>query len=221
MLLDGIQSEDLCKIRSNAGDKKTTGVDVENKLNGVYKKQYRIRLNHQILTDYGVFYPQALYNDLVFELTLAPATKVVRGADGSKLVYKLTNIQLEYEMMYSHTLADEATNAYSRGKEFAYDHVMREEVVSFAKGTDARLNIRVNPQRRSLKAILLLFIEPYVAGARDTEKYINPDNTKVNVTINGSPNMVYNTGIDGKYMWAEIKRFLGKKQNLRWSLEQG
>ena len=68
----------------------------------------------------------------------------------------------------------------------------REEVVSFAKGTDARLNIRVNPQRRSLKAILLLFIEPYVAGARDTEKYINPDITKVNVTINGSSNTVYN-----------------------------
>ena len=27
MLLDGIQSEDLCKIRSNAGDKKSSGVD--------------------------------------------------------------------------------------------------------------------------------------------------------------------------------------------------
>ena len=97
---------------------------------------------------------------------------------------------------------------------------MRGEVVSFAKGTDARLNIRVNPQRRSLKAILLLFIEPYVARARDTEKYINPDITKVNVTINGSPNMVYNTGIGGKDMWAEIERFFGdkiqNKKTVRW-----
>ena len=32
MLLDGIQSEDLNKIRSNAGDKKTSGVAAENKL---------------------------------------------------------------------------------------------------------------------------------------------------------------------------------------------
>ena len=33
MLPEGIQIEDLCKIRSNAGDKKTTGVDAEKKLN--------------------------------------------------------------------------------------------------------------------------------------------------------------------------------------------
>jgi len=77
MVLDGIQSVDLCKIRSNAGDKKTTGVDAENKLNQIYGAKYRIRLDHEILTDHGVFYPQALYNDLVFELTLADADNVV------------------------------------------------------------------------------------------------------------------------------------------------
>ena len=59
MLLEGIQSEDLCKIRSNAGDKKSSGVDAENKLTEVYKNKYRIHLDHQILTKHGVFYPQA------------------------------------------------------------------------------------------------------------------------------------------------------------------
>ena len=70
---------------------------------------------------------------------------MVKGSHASKLVYKLINIQLEYEMIRSKTLADEATSAYSNGKEFAYDHVMREEVVSLLKGPEARLNIRVNP----------------------------------------------------------------------------
>ena len=88
---------------------------------------------------------------------------------------------------------------------------MREEVVTFAKGTEARLNLRVNPQRRSLKAILLLIIEPFVAGNRDTEKYFNPDITKGYVTINGSPNRIYNNGIDGKDLWTEISRFFGTK----------
>ena len=60
MVLEGIQSEDLCKIRSGAGDKKTSGVDAENKLTKVYGTKYRINLDHQILTDHGVFYPQAL-----------------------------------------------------------------------------------------------------------------------------------------------------------------
>ena len=57
---------------------------------------------------------------------------MVKGSDVNKLVYKLINIQLEYEMIRSKTLADEETSAYSSGKAFAYDHVMREEVVSFA-----------------------------------------------------------------------------------------
>ena len=133
MLLEGIQSEDLCKIRSGVGDKKTSSVAAENKLNKVYGTKYRIRLDHQILTDHGVFYPQALYNDLVSELTLAPATQVVKGSDPSQLKYKLTNIQLEYEMMRSRTLAADAKSVYSSGKEFFYDHVMRAEVVPSQK----------------------------------------------------------------------------------------
>ena len=55
MLPEGIQSEDLCKIRSGSGDKKTSGVDVEKKLAEVYGTKYRINLDHQILTDHGIF----------------------------------------------------------------------------------------------------------------------------------------------------------------------
>ena len=118
-ILKGIQSVDLNKIRSNSGDKKTSGVDAENKLESVYKNKYKINLDHQILTDHGAFYPQALYNDLTFELTLAPAAQVVRETDASKLVYKLKNIQLEYEVIRSKSLADDAASTYSYGKKFA------------------------------------------------------------------------------------------------------
>ena len=88
---------------------------------------------------------------------------------------------------------------------------MRDTVVSFVKNTDTRLNIRINPQRRSLRGILLLFIDPYRAGTRDSEKYINPDITKVHVTVNGFPNRVYNEGIDATDMWKEISRFFATK----------
>ena len=149
MLRKGIQSDDLNKIRSGAGDKKTSGVDAENALNGVYGTKYRINLDHPILTDHGVFYPQALYNDLVFDLTLAPAYQVVKGSDGSKLGYKLENIQLEYEVIRSKALADEALSTYSSGKEFAYDLVMLERI---ALSTDSleyvqqRQGVRVRPR---------------------------------------------------------------------------
>ena len=211
MVLEGIQSVDLCKIRSNAGDKKTSGVDTENKLAQNFGTKYYIWLDHEILTDNGVFYPQALFNDLVFELTLA--SQVVKGSDPTKLKYKLTNIQLQYEMIRSHQLAEEANSVYSSGKEFAFDHVHLEETISFQKRTDARLNIKVNPERRSLKAILLLFTEPYTAGTRDSEKYVFPDLKKVKVTINGSPSMLYNEGIESTDLWKEMSRFFVPEKN--------
>ena len=211
MVPEGIQSDDLCKICSNSGDKKTSGFDAENKLNQVYGSKYRINLDHQILTDHSVFHPHDLYNDLVFELTLAPASQVVRGSDPTKLKYKLMNIQLEYEMVRSEQLADEAASIYTSGKGFAYDHLSRDKVVPFNKGTDTRINIKVSAQRRSMKGILLLFVEPYAAGTTDSEKYIFPDPKKISITINGSPNMLYNNGIESRDIWNEVSRFFMKE----------
>ena len=215
MLLEGIQSTKLNKIRSDAANKETSGVDTEKALESVYKNTYKINLDHEILTDHGVFYPQALLHDLAFELTLASASQVVRGSDATKLAYKLKNIQLEYEVIRSKTLSDDAASVYRYGKEFAYDFVMREQVVGVNRGEDSLLNIRVNPQRRSLKGLLLLFTAPYTAGARDSEHYENPNITKVHVTINGVPNRVYNEGIKDIDMWRETNRFFEAKSKKR------
>ena len=212
MVPEGIQSEDLCKIRSNSGDKKTSGVDAEKKLNEVFGTKYRINLDHQILTDHGVFYPQALHSDLVFEVTLAPASQVVRGSDPTKLKYKLRNIKLEYDMIRSVELAKEAKSLYNTGKVFLYDHVVRNQVIPIDRGTATIINVKVNTQRRSLKGILLLFMEPYAAGARDSEKFIFPDIKNIRVTINGSPNMIYNDGIERRDIWSEVRRFFMKEE---------
>ena len=176
------------------------------KLEEVYGKKYGSNLDHQILTDHGVFYPQALYTDLVFKVSLAPASQVVKGTDPTKLKYKLTNIELEYEMIRSEELANDATSAYTGGKGFLNDHVSRFIVKPIDK-TRPLINIKVDAQRRSIKGILLLFVEPYAAGARDSEKLIFPDLNKVLVTINGSPNMLYNNGIEIRDAWRQVSRF--------------
>jgi len=212
MVLEGIQSEGLCKLRYNTSDKPTSGVEAEKKLAKNFGTKHYIWLDHEILTDHGVFYPQALYNDLVFELTLAKPSQVVKGTDPAKLKYKLTNIQLEYEMICSEQLAREAASEYSSGKAFAYDHVHLQERIPFKKESDTLLNIKVNAQRRSLKAILLLFTDTHTAGERDSEKYVFPDLKKVKVTINGSPNMLYNEGIVATDFWREARRFFVREK---------
>ena len=148
----------------------------------------------------------------MFEVSLAPASQVVKGSDPTKVKYKLTNIQLEYEMIRSEMLAEEAKSVYTSAKEFVYDDVYLDEVVPINKGTETRINIKVNVQRRSLKGILLLFVEPYTAGTRDSEKYIFPDLKKISVTINGSPNMLYNNGIESQDIWSEVSRFFMKEK---------
>ena len=63
-----------------------------------------------------------------------------------------------------------------------------------------------------MKGILLLFVEPYTAGTRDSEKYIFPDLKKISVTINGSPNMLYSNGIETRDIWSEVSRFFLKEK---------
>ena len=115
-------------------------------------------------------------------------------------------------MIHSETLAEEAISVYTAGKEFAYDHVNRAKVVPINKNSDTKINIKVDAQRRSMKGILLLFVEPYTAGTRDSEKYLFRNLNKVRVTINGSPNMLYNEGIESQDIWAEVSRFFMKEK---------
>ena len=116
-------------------------------------------------------------------------------------------------MIRSKTLAEEAERVYNYGKEILYDHVMRSKVVAIKKDTDTRINIKLDGQRRSLKAILLLFIEGYSGGGRDSEKYVFPDLTKVSVMINGSPGKIFNSGIEDNDMWEEASRLFVKEKN--------
>jgi len=64
-----------------------------------------------------------------------------------------------------------------------------------------------------MKGILLLFVELYSNGPRDSEKFIFADLTKVSVTINSSPNMLYNNGLKSKEICEEVSRFIVKEKN--------
>ena len=140
-----------------------------------------------------------------------PPNQVVKDSDPTKLKYKLTNIELEYEMICSEDLADQATRVYESGKEFLYDHVSRDIVMSVETSTE-RINIKIDAQRRSMKGILLLFVKPYTAGTRDSEEYVFPDLKKILATINGSPNMLYNSGIESEDAWRQASRFFMKEK---------
>ena len=193
MLFEEIQTNKLCKIRLNASDKDTTGVDAEKALSNVFGNKYRIRLGHPILDDHGIFYPQALFNNLAFDLLLAL----------SRIKARL-HADKHSDGIWDSSQQDIGRRVHQRVQQRQDDHIMLEEVVTFTKNTNSSLNIKANPPRQLLKAILLLFIKPSPAGTRKAEKYINPDITKVSVTVNGPPNKIYNNGIEAEDMWREL-----------------
>ena len=60
---------------------------------------------------------------------------------------------------------------------------------------------------------LLLFYEPYVAGARDSEKTFNPDITEVKVVVDRILNRVYSQGMGTRNIWEEVLRRFGKENS--------
>ncbi len=70
----------------------------------------------------------------------------------------------------------------------------------------------VNVPRRSMRAIVMLFKH---ADTVDSEEYIYPNITKVDVTIDGRPNAVYSNGIGIDDLYREARRiFYVKDTNM-------
>lgn len=61
--------------------------------------------------------------------------------------------------------AVEATSVLSGGKEFAFYGVQRFTVKLFDLKYDTLITLRMDPEKRSLKAILLLFVEKVHDGS--------------------------------------------------------
>ena len=76
---EGIQSEDLCKFSSGAGDKKDSEVAAENKLTEVYGSKYCIRLDHEVPSSINLW---------------SLADKAMHGSD-TRLVSTKDGVQLE------------------------------------------------------------------------------------------------------------------------------
>ena len=208
----GISSENMRKLRTNAGDKVTSGNDKEVALAAVYNTKYRIPLNHPILSKHGAFYPKALPHSLIFEITLASVSDIVVYSDKTKTpTYKIENLELEYACISSEYLASEAQSAYQVGKVFFYENVLLHKTFTISKPNDSYINEYINIPRRSMKGILCLFTERYVGGARDSEKFVNPNITSIDINVDGMPNRIYSKGMKPSDFWDSVMKRFGKE----------
>ena len=118
-------------------------------------------------------------------------------------------MELEYSCISSDYLAGEASSAYSTGKGFFYENVLLHKTFEISKPDDSVINEHVNVPRRSMSGILCLFNDTITAGARDSEKFVNPDIQSVSININGMPNKLYSKEMIATDFYDSIMKRMG------------
>ena len=201
----GIQSEALRKIRINAGDKGTAAKDVA--IGTMYDNLFCIPLDFEILESHMPFFQSELKDRLSYELTFNNYGSAIVSSD-TTATYTITDIHLEFEVLTSPELATLLKRKYEGKHTVLYDRVIRHSKLTLNK-SDTIWNIALAPQAKSMKAILILFVDPADGGAaysRDTEKFYNPKITNVMITLDGNPNQLFASGMRPHQQFGEIKK---------------
>jgi hypothetical protein len=108
----------------------------------------------------------------------------------------------------------EATSSYKIGKGFYYENVLLHKTFTINDVTDTVINEHVNIPRRSMSGLLFLFTKTYVVGARNSETFVNPDITKVDINVDGMPNKLYSKGMIQTDFWTAITNKMGMTDNI-------
>ena len=201
----GIQSEALRKIRINAGDKGTAAKDVA--IGTMYDNLFCIPLDFEILESHMPFFQSEFKDRLSYELTFNNYGNVIVSSDPNAS-YTITDIHLEFEVLTSPELTTLLKRKYEGKHTVLYDRVIRHSRLTLNK-SDTIWNIALAPQAKSMKAILILFVDPADGGtaySRDTEKFYNPKITNVMITLDGNPNQLFASGMRPHQQFGEIKK---------------
>ena len=206
MVFLGIQSSNLRKLRSGVTEATVTGETANEKtLKAVFDKKYKIPLDFELLSTHAPFYKFPIQEDVIFELTLAPKEDVIVTATTLNMNYELKNICLEYDTVTNEAIARQLLNNYTAGYSVFYDWIDHFKTLNVTAATTL-INENINIPKRSMKGILLLFVTEYTDGTRDSEKFENPNISKIKVTIEGIANKLYPEGMRMLDQWNEAKK---------------
>ena len=92
-----------------------------------------------------------------------------------------------------------------------YDRILRSHNIPL-NNSDTSFSAYINSLSKSLKGVLLIFMKERSATKfnRDTEEFYNPKVTKVEVTVEGSPNELYAQNMEYRHQYDEIMKHFGE-----------
>ena len=151
------------------------------------------------------FYQAGLADRLEYELTFNEYGSTVQATGDAAASYTVENISLEFDKVTNVELARLIRAQYASRLAILYERILRHRKLRRDK-SDTVWNININTPARSMKGLLLLFVDPAAAFQRDTEAFYNPQITKVEITVEGVPNELYASGLRSYQQWDEARK---------------
>ena len=200
VVADG-QTENAIKHRINAKDK----ADVVNDITvaSIYDNKFCIPLDLEILESSLLLYQYGLGSRLMYELTFADYSDVIKAMDPDA-TYTISNISLEFDKIINASLASQVKTEYMKSS-ILYDRILRARIIPL-NNSDTSFSVDINSPSKSLKGVSLIFTKEKSATkfSSDTEEFLNPKITKVEVTVEGMPNELYAQNMEYRHQYDEI-----------------
>ena len=144
-----------------------------------------------------------LGSHLTYELTFADYSDVVKAMDPDA-AYTISNISLEFDTVINASLASQIRTEYMKSS-ILYDRILRAHIIPL-NNSNTSFSIDINSPSISLKGVLLIFTKERSATkfTRNTEEFINPKITKVEVAVEGVPNELYAQNMEYCHQYDEL-----------------
>ena len=195
------QTENAIKHRINSGDKANNAKDQT--VASIFNNRFCMPLDFEILESSLPLYQYGLGSRLTYELTFADYSDVIKSMDPNA-TYKISNISLEFDTIINASLASQIRTEYMKSS-ILYDRILRARIIPL-NNSNTSFSVDINSSSKSLKGVLLIFAKERSATkfTRNTEEFINPKITKVEVTVEGVPNELYAQNMEYRHQYDEI-----------------
>jgi hypothetical protein len=204
MVAQGINNDNVSKLRVAAGDKNSTeATDVL--VAQIYSNRFCIPLDFELLSSHLPYHQGAFSDRLSYEVTFNDYSRVIVSTD-TDANYTINGISLEYDIVTHVELARQIQNQFQSKLAIYYDRIIRHRMDR--DNTDTLWNFNLNTPARSFKGILMIFETKTEPFQRNSEKFFNPKIKKVSVIIEGKPNQVYASGMLPYNHFDEIRKLL-------------
>ena len=183
----------------------------ENVIKKTYDKRFAIPLDFDFFKH--PVYPYGLKEDLTINIELNSAKEVILYTGDTNAIYKISDIILEYDAIFDDPYATRIREAYIREMSIPYTKVTSIHYQAISKKEIAwKIDVN-NLSARSLRGLLLLFLDKHNDFANKNEEFYNPSIKKILVAINGMPHQLYAGGLKARGIYPELKKYFYKENS--------